>query len=676
MGLRPIAIFSFTISLMAGCSAQSPAPSSQAAAQNADDLLIVDCLLPGQVKRLGSHSTYLTARRPIKTSAVDCQIRGGEYVAFDRADYATALKIWLPMAQGGDPEAQTYVGEIYEKGLGLAPDYKMAAHWYRLAGEQGLARALINLGNLYEKGLGVTTDKAKALNLYRLAAGLPDDELLYASTVAANAVDQQQLAQLQQQVREQNTRLEQAQANLAQSQQQLARQKSLLAQAKEQQQDAKLKLYAQESKKIHEQSQALINQLRATLNAAEAKVVAQEQELAQAAAQLQQNQGTLLESERQAENGQLEMAKAKALPVIEIIDPPMTLTRGLPTIPVPNGTQTKEIIGKIQAPAGLTSFMVNGVEQKLDEYDLFWVKVPLQETRTPVKLEARDSDGNVVNLNFNVVAQANSTPAQPLATGKPEPIAGDSQFNLGQYHALVIGNNDYRAYPKLQTAVNDAQTTANLLRERFGFNTRVLQNATRYEMLAALNELRKQLTPSDNLLIYYAGHGELDNSGDAGFWLPVDAEVENPRNWISNAAISDILNTIQAKHIMVVADSCYAGTLSVTATPRMIGTMPTAKQQAWVEAMVAAKARTVLTSGGVAPVLDGGGGGHSVFARAFIEALQNTDGLVEGHAIYQQVLQRVKASSKTLDQQQIPEYAPARHAGHEAGEFFFRSLTG
>lgn len=64
-----------------------------------DDLMIVDCLLPGQVRQLGAEFTYLSARRPIRTSAKDCAIRGGEYVAFDRANYGTALKIWLPKSQ-------------------------------------------------------------------------------------------------------------------------------------------------------------------------------------------------------------------------------------------------------------------------------------------------------------------------------------------------------------------------------------------------------------------------------------------------------------------------------------------------------------------------------------------------------------------------------------------------
>ena len=62
-------------------------------AEKIDKLLVVDCLLPGQVRKLGGALTYLTPRRPVKATALECEIRGGEYVAYDRADYATAFKI-------------------------------------------------------------------------------------------------------------------------------------------------------------------------------------------------------------------------------------------------------------------------------------------------------------------------------------------------------------------------------------------------------------------------------------------------------------------------------------------------------------------------------------------------------------------------------------------------------
>jgi TPR repeat protein len=112
----------------------APVPTQQEIAsategrQDAADLYVVDCLLPGQVRRLGN-MTYLTPRRPTRTTAVDCRTRGGEYVAYDRADLNSALRVWMAAAEEGDPEAQNTVGEIFERGLGGEPNYEAAVIW-------------------------------------------------------------------------------------------------------------------------------------------------------------------------------------------------------------------------------------------------------------------------------------------------------------------------------------------------------------------------------------------------------------------------------------------------------------------------------------------------------------------------------------------------------------------
>jgi regulator of replication initiation timing len=166
-------------------------------------LQIVDCLLPGQVRVLGGR-TYLTPRRPARTTAQDCAARGGEYLAYDRASYESALRVWLPAAEEGDPEAQTIVGEIYERGLGDEPDYGAAAQWYRRAAEQDYARAQFNLGTLYEEGLGVDADGLAALNWYRRASGLAEDSLIFRSAAAVEqaALRSELLEQIEQRDRQ------------------------------------------------------------------------------------------------------------------------------------------------------------------------------------------------------------------------------------------------------------------------------------------------------------------------------------------------------------------------------------------------------------------------------------------------------------------------------------------
>ena len=90
--------------------------------------------------------------------------------AFDREDYATAYQEWIGMASKGDAAAQSYIGYLYEFGLGVPQDYTQAADWYRRAAEQGDAYAQGNLGYLYDSGLGVPQDYRMAANWYRQAA--------------------------------------------------------------------------------------------------------------------------------------------------------------------------------------------------------------------------------------------------------------------------------------------------------------------------------------------------------------------------------------------------------------------------------------------------------------------------------------------------------------------------
>ena len=90
--------------------------------------------------------------------------------AYDRGDYATALKEWRPLAQWGVPDAQNNLGLMYRKGQGVPQNYKEAVRWYRLAAEQGEASAQSNLGVMYSKGHGVPQDYEEAVRWSLLAA--------------------------------------------------------------------------------------------------------------------------------------------------------------------------------------------------------------------------------------------------------------------------------------------------------------------------------------------------------------------------------------------------------------------------------------------------------------------------------------------------------------------------
>ncbi len=234
-----------------------------------------------------------------------------------------------------------------------------------------------------------------------------------------------------------------------------------------------------------------------------------------------------------------------------------------------------------------------------------------------------------------------------------------SEVRFGAYHALVIGNEDYQDFPRLRTAIDDAAAIGDILEQDYGFEVRRLLNARRSDIIDALDILAEEMTPDDNLIIYYAGHGWLDNNVDRGYWLPVDARPNRRSRWLSNATVTDSLHLIKAKHVMVIADSCYSGTLT-----RGVGLKSPAPYHRYQE-MASKRARMALVSGGLEPVSDGRGK-HSPFAQALIDVLTENPDIMDGASLFQSLRFRV-----ALETDQTPEYANIRAAGHAGGDFLF-----
>ncbi len=512
---------------------------AQPAQSSFDEMLVVDCLLPGQHKRIGNRFSFIGPRRPARLTAGDCAIRGGEYVEYDRANLQTAKEVWLSRAQQGDAVAQNTIGEIFEKGLGTDPDFGVAAHWYELAAQQGNASAQFNLGKLYETGRGVPADREKALTWYREAAGLPA---------------------------------------------------------------------LQETPGLQPAS--------------------------------------LPDASSDADG-----------PVIDMIDPQVPQTRGVAVATVASAVTERLIIGKVRASSQLRAITVNDTAVVFEPNGLFQTRVPVREEGSRVSVVAVDELGRRGQRVF--VLQPDGRDPQQIGA------------ELGRFHALVIGINDYQNMNPLVSAVKDARVVAEVLRERYGFNVRHLENADRGEIMRELNDLRKNLTDNDNLLIYYAGHGTLDEKNDRGHWLPVDAAPDDSSNWISNTSLTDQLNIMAARHILVIADSCYSGSLTrTTATTLRSGQTP-AQLTADFIALNKRRSRTALTSGGLMPVLDSGRGGHSVFANALIDALRSNSGVIDGQQLLLQIRSNVAQAAFDRDRfEQVPVYAPINLAGHEFGEFF------
>jgi TPR repeat protein len=104
---------------------------------------------------------------------VQGQSLGHGISAFQRQDYVTASRVFIPLAERGNVAAQSYLGFLFETGRGVPQNYTEAAMWYRRAAEQGDTRAQYSLGLLYDRGFGVPQDIVEAskwLNLSTAAA--------------------------------------------------------------------------------------------------------------------------------------------------------------------------------------------------------------------------------------------------------------------------------------------------------------------------------------------------------------------------------------------------------------------------------------------------------------------------------------------------------------------------
>lgn len=676
------------VSVAALLGATSPVPAR--AAPDADSLLIVDCLLPGQIRQLGGLVTYVSARRAIKTSASDCEIRGGEYVKSDRASYATALKVWLPLAKQGKPRAETYVGEIFEKGLGVPPDYDAAATWYRRAADQGYSQAEINLGSLYERGLGVPKDPAQALAWYRKAAGLPDLQFKAGKSAASGPAQPSSAEQTK--AKAQDAEIERLHSEIETLKRQLSNKEDELRRTQDQL-DA-LKRSLEHSSSEADGQRAELDRLRNELaekrqtegaNAAEVKslesaISKREAHLAQKdkdIARLQERVAKL-ETESRTQKAALQRLKHESQrtgPAIQILEPELAQARGTRMAKLPESVEKLLVVGRVASAVGLASLSVNGRDEKLNG-EVFRTHVPVTDQDEHVRVVAIDRNGRKSVVEFivpprrTVVAVATPTSSSQSARqiGLPMPVP---PIKFGTYYALVIGDDDYQYLPKLRTAVADARDIARILKNKYSYHVTLLLNGTRYEILSALNKLREKLTDQDNLLIYYGGHGELDQINQRGNWLPVDAQADNTANWISNVSITDVLNAMTVRQLLVVADSCYSGTLTRSALAHISGGATEKEQLQLVREMAKDRSRMALTAGGIQPVLDSGGGKHSVFAQAFIQVLKENTGILAGQDLFTMVQAQVAAAAQRVDATQVPEYAPIKFAGHEAGDFFF-----
>lgn len=260
--------------------------------------------------------------------------------------------------------------------------------------------------------------------------------------------------------------------------------------------------------------------------------------------------------------------------------------------------------------------------------------------------------------DFSVKGEATAAARQTVTTG------------YASSWAIVIGINDYAKWPRLQYAVNDAQSVRQTLIERYGFaadHVILLKDgeATRNNILATFHDrlAHDGLQKNDRVFVFYAGHGatrKLASGRDIGYIIPVDADPgETATDAIPMTEIQNIAESLAAKHVFFVMDACYSG-LGLTRGASGGFLRENAKRVG----------RQMLTAGGVDQmVADGGPDGHSIFTWTLLQGLNgkgdlNGDGLITATELAAYVAPAVSGVS-----QQTPAFGSL--PGSEGGDFVF-----
>ena len=334
-------------------------------------------------------------------------------------------------------------------------------------------------------------------------------------------------------------------------------------------------------------------------------------------------------------------------PTLMILEP--TVSRGIKIIRKSEVTTIKGLASDV---SGVSEVKVNNQRATLEDNGEFKIDYYLQMGDNKIVVEAFDN-------------KYNSTVDTFIVTRKLEDI-----ITAGKFYALVIGINSYEGYWRsLKNAVNDANSIADILQEQYHFDevyTLLDKQATRRNIIEKFEWLTQNITPDDNLLIFYAGHGQFNKALNKGYWVPVDAKTNSIADYISNSDVKTFLGGIPAKHTFLITDACFAGDIFRGPTTESIPFDPNNMTKYYRE-VYRKQSRLALTSGGVEEVMDAGKDDHSIFTYYLLKALKENDKkYLDASQLFNEFRMAV-----TNNSEQTPILQAVRDTNDEGGMFIF-----
>jgi len=331
-------------------------------------------------------------------------------------------------------------------------------------------------------------------------------------------------------------------------------------------------------------------------------------------------------------------------PVIKILSPMFS-----PEGKLESNKADLTILGKTSDEiSGVNRLFINAQKFDLSEDGLFVKEIPLTRGENKIEIIAVDNKDNYARQTFtiNYVSESGT-------------VSGELNIT-GSYYALLIGVNKYQdpQVPDLDHPVSDAESLYNVLVTHYLFdpqNAILLKNVTRSDINDAFDLLAQKITPDDNLLIFYAGHGWWDEKANIGYWLPSDAKRNLKADWFRNSTLCDYIMEINSRHTLLITDACFGGSIFKTRSISLEA--PKA-----IQMLYDLPSRKAMTSGTITEVPD-----RSSFVKYLVERLyENREKCISSEQLFASFRIAVINNSDV-----IPQYGEIKNVGDEGGDFIF-----
>jgi hypothetical protein len=336
-------------------------------------------------------------------------------------------------------------------------------------------------------------------------------------------------------------------------------------------------------------------------------------------------------------------------PIVKITQPKIQMQRGIKVV---SKFETNDSMltfkGKISDESEILGIWVN--KEKVTEFNegefVFHFNQGFPDS---VLIEAADKYGNLYS---------------EVITSSKERLAEGTGENI-KYYALIVTVEEYRdkRINSLDNPVKDGEKLKNVLINNYTFdekNVHQLKNPTRAEITSEFQKLRKTLGANDNLLIFYAGHGHWDEEIQQGYWLPSDANADNPNNWIANSMIKDYIKGFKTKHTLLIADACFSGNFFRSINDQK-------NSEVAFQEIYKYPSRTAMTSGTKSDKVPD----KSVFIEYLIQRLEtNQEKYWQADQLFQSLKSKVRFNTPD---NQVPAYGIIQETGDEGGlgDFIF-----